>query len=215
MIFGRPAVRKTLALAFGAALIAGCEVKRDPVEAEPAPASTETASLVEGPGGEEAEPASIIRPDVTPTPVLDVPPDPLTATIGFPDGGYEIDAAGEKLLRTVLTSDQAERGWPIVLRGHTDSAGNDQGNIFASRKRAEAVAGWLEENGVSAERIEVIPMGEQNPVAPNARLDGSPNEKGRAKNRRVEIWIAPPGTEPAEAADAAESANPAQDAEGA
>ena len=212
MIFGRPAVKHAFTLMLGAGLLASCEVKRDTVEAEPTPASTETATLVEGPGGEEAEPASIIRPDVTPTPVLDVPPDPLTATIGFPDGGYAIDAAGEKLLHTVLTSDQAERGWPIVLRGHTDSAGNDQGNIFASRKRAEAVAGWLEENGVSAERIEVIPMGEQNPVAPNARLDGSPNEKGRAKNRRVEIWIAPPGTEPAEAA---ESANPAQDAEGA
>ena len=45
-------------------------------------------------------------------------------------------------------------------------------------------------------------MGEQNPIAPNALPDGSPNEAGRASNRRVEIDISPPegagrGTDPA------------------
>ncbi len=206
----------TLLLA-GAALLAGCEVKRDGGEAEEpqTPAPTETVSLIQGPDGEQAEPASIIRPDVTPSPVLDVPPDPLTATIGFPEGGYEIDGPGKKLLHSILESEQVERGWPIVLRGHTDSEGDDKGNLFASRKRAEAVAGWLEDQGIAADRIEVVPLGEQNPVAPNAMLDGTPNEKGRAKNRRVEVWIAPPGTDPAEAPAATATGKPAKDAEGA
>ncbi|MGX7893915.1 OmpA family protein [Tsuneonella sp. HG222] len=200
-------MKRPILLLAGVAALAGCEVRQDPAGSDPSPAPdpTETVSLVEGPDGQSEEPASIIRPDVTPSPVLDVAPDPLTATIGFPDGGYDLDPAAQKLLHSVLVSDQVERGWPIVLRGHTDSAGNDQGNLFASRKRAEAVAGWFEEQGIAAQRIEVVPMGEQNPVTPNARLDGTPNESGRAKNRRVDVWIAPPGKAPTETADAAAS----------
>ena len=98
----------------------------------------------------------------------------------------------------MLKSDQLAEGWPIVLRGHTDSEGDDRGNLFASRKRAEAVAGWLVENGIDEDRIEVIALGEQRPIAPNAHLDGTPDERGRARNRRVDMWIGPPGSQPGE-----------------
>ena len=130
--------------------------------------------------------------------MIEAPPDPLAATVPFPDGGYELNAAAERVLAGVVKSDQLAENWPIVLRGHTDSEGDDRGNLFASRKRAEAVAGWLVENGVDEERIEVIALGEQRPVAPNAQLNGTPDERGRARNRRVEVWIGPPGSQPAE-----------------
>lgn len=183
------------------ALSAGCEIKRgddDAVEAvaSPTPTPSQTLALAEGPEGEASEPASIIRPDVSPSPVIDVPPDPLAATIPFGEGGYELGSKAEKLLAGILKSDQLKEDWPIVLRGHTDSEGDDRGNLFASRKRAEAVAGWLVDNGIAEKRIEVIAIGEQNPVAPNANLDGTPNEEGRRKNRRVEVWIGPPGSQP-------------------
>lgn len=48
---------------------------------------------------------------------------------------------------------------------------------------------FLVENGVEEERIEIVAFGEQNPVEPNALSDGSPNEEGRAANRRVEVTI--------------------------
>jgi OOP family OmpA-OmpF porin len=86
------------------------------------------------------------------------------------------------------------KGWPIVLRGHTDSEGSDQGNLFASRKRAEAVAGWLVESGIDEDRIEVIALGEQRPIAPNVHLDGTPDKEGRRRNLRVEVWIGPVGS---------------------
>lgn len=201
--------------AAGLALLAGCEVKRggDPAEPSPTPTpiASQTLALAEG----EVEPASIIRPDVTPSPVLDVAPDPLAATVGFPDGGYELDTAGERLLRSVVGSDQAKEGWPVVLRGHTDSEGDDQGNLFASRKRAEAVAGWLAEHGVAERRIEVIALGEQRPIAPNAHLDGTPDEEGRRKNRRVDVWIGPPGSSPADEPSADPGKAGAEDAGGA
>lgn len=178
----------------------GCELRREEPEPEPTPTASETIGPADRPEVTITPPASIIRPDVTPAPVVETTPDPLAATIGFPDGGYELNVEGEKLLSEVLVSDQLDEGWPIVLRGHTDSEGDDRGNLFASRKRAEAVAGWLVENGIEEERIEVIAIGEQRPIEPNAHLDGTPNEQGRARNRRVEVWIGPPGSQPEEGA---------------
>ena len=189
----------------GLAFVAACDVRRDGGEAEhsPGPEASDTLSV----GGETAaEPASIIRPDASPEAIAEEPPEPLAATIPFPDGGYELDAAARKLLRALLASDQAGEGWPIVLRGHTDSEGSDQGNLFASRKRAEAVAGWLAAKGVAEKRIEVIALGEQRPLAPNAHLDGSPDEEGRRRNRRVEVWIGPPGSQPGDAGEDAKRA---------
>lgn len=138
--------------------------------------------------------ASIIRPDITPAPVVDLPPAPLVLTVGFPDGGAQLDPAAEQMLAHLLETEQFEEGWPIVLRGHSDSAGSDRANLDVSRRRAEAVATWFESNGVSKDRIRIIAFGEQNPVAPNALPDGTPNQKGRAKNRRVDIRIAPPAS---------------------
>ena len=88
-----------------------------------------------------------------------------------------------------MASPQVEQGGPIILRGHSDSGGNDEGNMRASRARAEAVRDWLVDSGVDEARISLIAFGEQNPVAPNARPDGSPDPVGRAANRRVEIEV--------------------------
>lgn len=153
---------------------------------EPAATASPTPAVSASPS------ASIIRPEIAPAPVVELPPPPLERTIGFPDGGFRLDPAAEQALAALLDSEQLAEGWPIVLRGHSDSAGSDEANLTASRKRAEAVARWLREHDVAEDRIEIVAFGEQNPVAPNADPDGTPNEAGRAKNRRVEIRIAPP-----------------------
>jgi OOP family OmpA-OmpF porin len=200
--------KRTIAIAAAASLVllAGCEIKRDDDQAEatpspsptPMPTASETATLDGEPTPQETAPVSIIRPDVSPKPVADIPPEPLSATIPFGEGGYELDKTAVTLLQSLIKSEQVKEGWPITLWGHTDSEGDDRGNLFASRKRAEAVAGWLVDHGIAEKRIEVIAMGEQNPVAPNANLDGTPNETGRSKNRRVEVWVGPKGTHPGE-----------------
>ena len=79
------------------------------------------------------------------------------------------------------------------MGGHSDSGGSDEVNIRASLERAEAVRDWMVANGVAEERITLVAFGEQNPAAPNALPDGSPNEEGRAANRRVEIVVASDG----------------------
>ncbi|MFB0611791.1 OmpA family protein [Aurantiacibacter poecillastricola] len=157
------------------------EIPADPTITDPEPTPSDTASPV----------ASIIRdgPDAEPV-ELAPQTEPVSITIPFPEGS-NISAAAERRLAGLMNEDAIEEDWPVILRGHTDSGGNDEANMRASRARAEAVAAWLVERGVDDERIEVIAFGEQNPIQPNAMPDGSPNESGRRANRRVEISIAP------------------------
>lgn len=196
----RVSFRRWLSLASLPALALGlsaCELRNtdeevvEPVETA-APEDPE-ASATPTPEPSETARESIIRDDIQRNPAVSLPPEPLRLTIPFPDGS-DLDENAERALASVLDSDALTQGWPVVLGGHTDSAGFDQANLRASRARAEAVAAWLVERGVADERIKVIAFGEQNPIAPNALPDGSPNEQGRATNRRVELTIAPPAS---------------------
>lgn len=77
----------------------------------------------------------------------------------------------------------------ITIEGHTDAKGDDAYNKRLSEQRAEAVKTYLAGNGVSAARLKTIGLGELRPVAPNAKTDGSDDEAGRQRNRRVEVIL--------------------------
>lgn len=161
--------------------LSGCDRKQAGAAPEPDPAATT-----------DTQPAqSIIRPDFQ-EPEMQLPLAALELRIGFDDEGYELNDAAKEQLASIIESEQIAIGWPIVLRAHSDSKGNDRGNLAASQKRGEAVQDWLVENSVSEDRITLISFGEQNPAEPNALPDGTSNEAGRAANRRVEITIAEP-----------------------
>jgi OOP family OmpA-OmpF porin len=97
----------------------------------------------------------------------------------------------------------------LVIRGSTDSRGADTRNRAVSLRRARLVADYLASKGIAKDRMTVIGLGEDRPVAPNAHLDGSDDPEGRARNRRVEIEVTPAAPE-ADAADAnaSESSSP-------
>lgn len=170
---------KRLAAAAAIALaLASCDGGEPPASPEPTPETPPTQ-------------ASIIRPDVEidrPEPELE----PLEASVSFaePSDGFS-DAALEDL-EAILEAPQVAEGGAIVLRGHTDSTGDDEANLRVSQQRAEMVRDWLVEHGVEEERITVVAIGEQRPIAPNAKPDGTPDEAGRAANRRVDVSIALP-----------------------
>ena len=76
----------------------------------------------------------------------------------------------------------------IVISGHTDSTGSDDTNRTLSTQRANAVLGYLLENGGGklqqyASYFCAAGYGETRPVATND------TEGGRAQNRRIEISI--------------------------
>lgn len=180
-------------LAIAAFGLSACELRQDGAEEEPEPAITPTESVATPTPtpSETASPVnSILRDDDETSVAVVAPPQPVNITIPFPDGA-DLSARAERMLVGILDSRALEENWPVVLGGHTDSSGNDQANLRASRSRAEAVAAWLVENGVDDERIVVIGFGEQNPIQPNALPDGTANEAGRRANRRVELRIAP------------------------
>lgn len=179
---------------------------------ERAPEESPAAEPAEPQGGDQPNPeetatVSILRPDIERPDGKPVKP-PLTAfraIIGFPQGGTELDEPTKAILRRVMATQQMERGGPITLRSHSDSAGDDETNLQVSEERGLAVAKWLIERGVDADRITVIALGEQNPLQPNALPDGSPSPEGRAANRRVEIVIGLDAGTPAPAAPATSS----------
>lgn len=77
----------------------------------------------------------------------------------------------------------------VELTGHTDSKGFSEANMRLSRQRAQSVANYLIERGVSADRITVRGSGESSPVAINEFSDGSDAPSGRSFNRHTSIKI--------------------------
>ena len=201
-------VQASLLLGAGLTLTA-CEVRRDgdsPTE----PDTSQTEAVAEPTPNASTSAASIIREDIAPVEPEVIPTEPVELVLPFPDGA-DVTPQVERMLTGVLESNAIQEGWPVILGGHTDSTGNDLANLRASRSRAEAVAAWLVERGVADERITVVAFGEQNPLAPNAKPDGTPDEAARRQNRRVELRIAPrtPPRSTASAPPTGSSATPA------
>jgi outer membrane protein OmpA-like peptidoglycan-associated protein len=71
----------------------------------------------------------------------------------------------------------------VMIVGHTDSTGSDAANNQLSLNRAESVRDYMVGQGIAANRIQVSGKGESEPIADNTTADG------RAKNRRVEIFL--------------------------
>ena len=74
----------------------------------------------------------------------------------------------------------------VQITGHTDSQGSDAINNPLSKDRADAVRDYLVAQGLSAARISTAGRGEHQPIADNTTAEG------RAKNRRVEIFLREP-----------------------
>ncbi len=75
----------------------------------------------------------------------------------------------------------------IDIVGHTDSTGSDAINNPLSVDRAQSVRDYLASRGVSSQRVRIEGKGSYQPIADNS------TDAGRAKNRRVEIYLAEQG----------------------
>jgi outer membrane protein OmpA-like peptidoglycan-associated protein len=117
-------------------------------------------------------------------------PDGTGILVNLPDVTFAVDSTTispsfRAALDEVAASLQKYPNSLIDVMGHTDSTGSDSYNLDLSRRRAEAVKGYLVMRGVSSARIATIGYGEQYPRADNT------SEQGRALNRRVEVRITP------------------------
>jgi outer membrane protein OmpA-like peptidoglycan-associated protein len=72
----------------------------------------------------------------------------------------------------------------VLIVGHTDSTGNDAINNPLSQRRADSARDYLISRGANGSLIRTEGRGSRQPIADNA------TEAGRAKNRRIEIFLA-------------------------
>ena len=71
----------------------------------------------------------------------------------------------------------------IELRGHTDSTGDDEGNMALSQSRAATVFNYLVGKGIAASRLVSTGYGETLPMGDNSTAEG------KAENRRTELKV--------------------------
>lgn len=101
--------------------------------------------------------------------------------IQFGSGSADLLSSSFPILREVVEALLEDEGLLLKIDGHTDAQGDRQKNLDLARTRAEAVAAWLQSEGVAQDRMTVEGFGPDQPVATND------TEAGRQENRRVEL----------------------------
>jgi outer membrane protein OmpA-like peptidoglycan-associated protein len=116
---------------------------------------------------------------------LEIPSD-----ISFDTGSAAIKSNFRPILDKFATSLINNPATTVSIIGHTDSSGTDAINNPLSVQRAASTRDYLIGKGVAAGRFMIEGRGSREPVASN----DTPANK--AKNRRVEIFVAEPAPAP-------------------
>ncbi|MFQ5356127.1 MAG: OmpA family protein [Mariprofundaceae bacterium] len=103
--------------------------------------------------------------------------------VNFANDSSEITAASAVILDGAVKTLNRKSNIKVEVAAHTDSVGSDAYNQGLSQRRASSVLNYLVSKGISSDRLVSKGYGESDPIADNA------TEKGRAKNRRVELRI--------------------------
>jgi outer membrane protein OmpA-like peptidoglycan-associated protein len=112
----------------------------------------------------------------------------IPSDVSFDVGSASIRPAMRSVLDPFAASlrGDANANAQVDIVGHTDSTGSEAVNNTLSLERAHSVRDYLQGQGVPAQRVTTTGRGEREPVADNA------SEAGRARNRRVEIFLREP-----------------------
>jgi outer membrane protein OmpA-like peptidoglycan-associated protein len=110
---------------------------------------------------------------------LEIPSD-----ISFDTGRADIKPNLRPILDQFASGLANQPNTEVRIVGHTDNVGSDAVNNPLSLQRAQSARDYLASRGVNAGRMMIEGRGEREPIATNATADG------RARNRRVEIFLA-------------------------
>jgi outer membrane protein OmpA-like peptidoglycan-associated protein len=109
---------------------------------------------------------------------LEVPSD-----VSFATGRADIQANFRPVLDRFAQTLNQNPATTVRVIGHTDATGNDAINDPLSVNRAASVRNYLADRGVSPQRVQIDGRGAREPIADNV------SDSGRARNRRVEIYV--------------------------
>jgi outer membrane protein OmpA-like peptidoglycan-associated protein len=101
----------------------------------------------------------------------------------FDTGSSALSAGAYQRLRSLADTLKRYPDTTIIVKGHTDSTGDESYNLRLSDERAENVRRYLVAEGVGSQRATAIGYGEAFPMVSNSTA------AGRQQNRRVEIEI--------------------------
>jgi peptidoglycan-associated lipoprotein len=104
-------------------------------------------------------------------------------TVHFPYDSFVLDGEAKGVLNANAQILKDKPGVKIQIEGHCDSRGGIQYNIALGEKRANGVKKFLEDKGVSGDRITTISYGKERLV------DQGATEEAHAKNRRANFVI--------------------------
>jgi len=137
---------------------------------------------------EESEPEPV-RETVQPTTTFtEPPPPPVEEVIYFEDINFDYDKYDLTMNARDILSRHASKlkdrpNVKILIEGHCDERGTIEYNLALGEKRATAVQNYLENYGISVQRLNTISYGKERP------LDPRHTEDAWAQNRRAAFII--------------------------
>lgn len=101
--------------------------------------------------------------------------------VQFETGKSTLKSDSQKELDLVVDYLKKNPSVNVYIVGHTDDTGNLEGNLSLSKNRAKSVVQYLISKGINSSRL--IAEG----VGPFAPVSNNQTEKGKKRNRRVEV----------------------------
>lgn len=95
----------------------------------------------------------------------------------------ELKSDARSILEAKLPLLRANANVRIRIAGHADDRGSDDYNVALSQRRAASAKRFLVDQGIPADRIDVVGFGEERPAAMGT------GEENWARNRRAEFEI--------------------------
>ena len=108
----------------------------------------------------------------------------IPSDISFDTGRADIKPNLRPILDQFANGLRDQPNTEVRIIGHTDATGSDAINNPLSVQRATSARDYLSSRGVDFNRIAVNGVGSREPIADNS------SDAGRARNRRVEIYLA-------------------------
>ncbi|MEO0471924.1 MAG: OmpA family protein [Bacteroidota bacterium] len=103
--------------------------------------------------------------------------------VHFASDESEVKSFEEDRLDSLFSQLDVSAITEVLLVGHTDADGTEAYNLRLSLKRLNVIEAFLSDKGVADTVIQLVPMGESQPLASNLSTEG------RRQNRRVDIRI--------------------------
>jgi len=107
----------------------------------------------------------------------------IPSDVSFDTGRADIKPNLRPILDQFASGLSTQPNTEVRIVGHTDNTGSDALNDRLSVDRAQSTRQYLINRGVDPNRIQIAGRGEREPIADNS------SEAGRARNRRVEIFL--------------------------